>query len=106
MTQYTPEQLLALSSQGKLFGTMFRTLGGHNGHGRGLLGHGAGLSAVVESCPAGLAVSLDGAFKCVIPTGSPIHTDGHTIWWGAAIMLHVGGDAAPGSSMMRAPLCP
>lgn len=98
--QLTTKQLLTLAQQGQLFGTVFQTLGGHNG--RGYWGHGAGIPATVQQCPAGLAVYLNGAFKCVIGAGKPIYTNGALVWWGSAVTLHIG--AAPAANMQRAPL--
>lgn len=103
MKEVSREEILKLSKDGALWGTVFGTLGGHNG--RGLQGHGRGLPATVEEGGQGtLAVMLDGAFMCAVGPKDKFFIDSKgTISWGSSVTLHV-TEEPPAARWERAPL--
>lgn len=86
-------ELVALSEQGKLWGSLFRTAGGYPG--TGYQGHGEGLPATVTD--KGDYIVIDcGSMSLAIYNDRPIYRASDEIWWGSALTLVVSDEQPMG----------
>ena len=93
MNKISKSELISLSSQGKLWGTMFRTVGGYPG--KGYQGAGTGIPAVVTD--KGDYIRIDcGSMSLAVYSDRPVYRQGDEIWWGSALTLVVADEAPPG----------
>ena len=86
------QDLIALSNQGKLWGSVFATVGGYPG--KGYQGHGRGLPATVTDEGEHLVIEC-GAMSLAIYNDRPVYRQGDDIWWGSALTLVVSDEPPP-----------
>lgn len=92
MNKVSKSELVALSEQGKLWGTMFRTVGGYPG--KGYQGHGKALPAIVTD--KGQHIVIDcGSKSLAVYNDRPVYRHDNEIWWGSALTLIVADEAPP-----------